>query len=56
MPSEGMEIFENAEDSLSHGIAHFLLRHENPAAVKHAILYIHTLLSKNAENHGTERG
>jgi hypothetical protein len=45
MHSEAMEIFENAEDSLSHGIAHFLLRRDNPAAVKHAVLYIHNSIA-----------
>jgi len=33
-------IFENAVDSLRHGAAHYLLRDENPTAIKHAILLV----------------
>jgi predicted RNA-binding Zn-ribbon protein involved in translation (DUF1610 family) len=41
MTAEPMGLLDNAEDSLSHGIGNFLQRKEYPAAVKHAILYIH---------------
>ena len=33
-------ILENAVDSLRHGAAHYLLRDENPTAIKHAILLV----------------
>ena len=33
-------IFENAVDSLRHGAAHYILRDENPTAIKHAVLLV----------------
>jgi len=35
------EIFDNAIDSLEHGIAHYLVRSEHPTAIKHAILTLY---------------
>jgi rRNA maturation protein Nop10 len=40
MPKE-TPLFENAVDSLQHGIAHYLVRSEHPTAIKHAVLTIY---------------
>ncbi|HSK75631.1 MAG TPA: zinc ribbon domain-containing protein [Thermoanaerobaculia bacterium] len=39
--SEKTELFENAIDSLEHGVQHFLVRKEAPTAIKHSILTIY---------------
>lgn len=34
-------LFDNAVDSLRHGVSYFLIRHESNTAIKHAVLNIH---------------